>query len=158
MTAEENTKNDGAEVVEEKKAAAKKPAAKKAAAKKPAAKKATAKKPAAAASATKKSAAKKPAAKKPKADSVEEALAEVEKAAAKKPAAKKTAAKKTRKSQMLKITQVKSQIGYAGSQRKVLAGLGLGRIGRTVVRIDDPCIRGMVTKVSHLVSVEEVEA
>lgn len=59
---------------------------------------------------------------------------------------------------MLIITQVKSQIGYAEKQRKVLAGLGLGKIGRTVTRIDHPCIRGMVTKVSHLVSVEEVEA
>ncbi|MCD4749253.1 MAG: 50S ribosomal protein L30 [Thermoanaerobaculales bacterium] len=59
---------------------------------------------------------------------------------------------------MLKITQVKSQIGYSGKQRKVLTGLGLGRIGRTVTRVDHPCIRGMVTKVVHLVSVEEVEA
>jgi large subunit ribosomal protein L30 len=40
----------------------------------------------------------------------------------------------------------------------VLVGLGLGRIGRSVTRIDDPCIRGMVTKVNHLVTVEEVEA
>ncbi len=177
MTAEEKTMNDGTEVVEEKKAAAKKPAAKKPAAKKTAAKKPAAKKSASAASAEKKPAAKKAAAKKPvakkpvakkpvakkpaakkqKVDSVEEALAEVEKAVAKKPTAKK-AAQKARKGQMLRITQVRSQIGFAGAQREVLAGLGLGRIGRTVVRIDDPCIRGMVTKVSHLVSVEEVEA
>ncbi|MCJ7753625.1 MAG: 50S ribosomal protein L30 [Thermoanaerobaculales bacterium] len=58
---------------------------------------------------------------------------------------------------MLKITQVKSQIGFAGKQKKVLAGLGLGRIGRTVTRRDDECIRGMVTKVTHLVTVEKVE-
>jgi len=58
---------------------------------------------------------------------------------------------------MLKITQVKSQIGFAKNQRRVLAGLGLGRIGRTVTRHDDPCIRGMVAKVTHLVSVEELE-
>ena len=64
--------------------------------------------------------------------------------------------KKARK--MLKITQFKSGIGYAENQKKVLIGLGLGKIGRTVTRVDHPCIRGMVTKVSHLVSVEEVEA
>jgi large subunit ribosomal protein L30 len=57
----------------------------------------------------------------------------------------------------LKITQVRSKIGYSTKQRRVLAGLGLGRIGRSVVRQDDPCIRGMVDKVSHLVTVEEVE-
>jgi large subunit ribosomal protein L30 len=57
----------------------------------------------------------------------------------------------------LKITQVRSQIGNCRKNRLVLAGLGLGRIGRSVVRPDDPCIRGMVTKVGHLVAVEEVE-
>lgn len=62
------------------------------------------------------------------------------------------------KAGMLKITQVKSGIGYAGNQKKVLKGLGLGRIGRTVTRVDHPCIRGMVTKVCHLVRVEEVES
>jgi large subunit ribosomal protein L30 len=72
---------------------------------------------------------------------------------AKKPA---TRAKEKAKGQ-LRITQVKSQIGYAENQRRVLAGLGLGRIGRTVVRPDDVCIRGMVAKVTHLVSVDEVE-
>lgn len=68
-----------------------------------------------------------------------------------------TSAKKDDK-KMLKITQVKSQIGYAENQKKVIKGLGLGRIGRSVTRVDHPSIRGMVNKVSHLVSVEEVEA
>lgn len=68
-----------------------------------------------------------------------------------------TAARK-KAPKMLKITQVKSGIGYADKQKKVLTGLGLGKIGRTVTRVDHPSIRGMVTKVSHLVSVEEVEA
>jgi large subunit ribosomal protein L30 len=62
-----------------------------------------------------------------------------------------------KKQKQLKITQVKSQIGFADKQRRVLSGLGLGRIGRSVVRPDDPCIRGMVHKVNHLVTVEEVE-
>ncbi len=66
-------------------------------------------------------------------------------------------AKAAKSAKILKITQVKSQIGYARKQRRVLTGLGLGRIGRTVTRHDDPCIRGMVAKVIHLVSVEELE-
>ena len=70
--------------------------------------------------------------------------------------AKKTAATKSEE-KMLKITQVKSQIGYQKKQRLVLAGLGLGRIGRSVTRPDDPCIRGMINKIPHLVCVEEVE-
>ncbi|MCW8984696.1 MAG: 50S ribosomal protein L30 [Thermoanaerobaculales bacterium] len=59
---------------------------------------------------------------------------------------------------MLKITQVRSQIGFARKQRRVLTSLGLGRIGRTVTRYDHPTIRGMVAKVTHLVSVEELES
>ena len=138
--------NDAVEPAKEKKSATKKTASKKAPAKK-----APAKKPAA-----KKTAAKsddKPAEKKKAAAPKKKAAAPKKKAAAPK---KKTA--KSKKKQQLKITQVKSQIGYAQAQRKVLTGLGLGRIGRTVVRVDNPSIRGMVSKVSHLVSVEEVEA
>jgi large subunit ribosomal protein L30 len=58
---------------------------------------------------------------------------------------------------MIKVIQVRSQIGFQARQRKVLAGLGLGRIGKSVLRPDDACIRGMVAKVTHLVRVEEVE-
>ncbi len=67
-------------------------------------------------------------------------------------------ATKKKPSAMLRITQVKSGIGYSENQKRVLTGLGLGKIGRTVTRVDHPCIRGMVTKVSHLVTVEEVKA
>lgn len=172
MTADKKTKSgaEGAEDVKpaaKKAAAAKKPAAKKAAAEKPT----TDKKPAAKKVAAKKPAAKKPAAKKPAAamaepvaaapqpaGAVAEAIAAIEEMAAPaKPAAKRTAAKKATVNR-LRITQVRSQIGFARAQRKVLAGLGLGRIGRSVVRHDDSCIRGMVAKVAHLVRVEEVEA
>jgi large subunit ribosomal protein L30 len=66
--------------------------------------------------------------------------------------------KKAEKQQkLIKITQVRSQIGFRQKQRRVLSGLGLGRIGRYVVRTDNPCIRGMVNKIPHLVKVEEVE-
>lgn len=66
--------------------------------------------------------------------------------------------KKTKTKKMVKITQIRSQIGSQARQKKVLAGLGLGRIGRSVIRPNDPCILGMVAKVGHLVTVEEVEA
>lgn len=62
-----------------------------------------------------------------------------------------------RRQTQLRITQVRSQIGAQQRQRRVLEGLGLGRIGRSVLRPDDPCIRGMVAKIPHLVRVEEVE-
>lgn len=57
----------------------------------------------------------------------------------------------------LKITQVKSYIGRPEAHRKVLKGIGLGKINRAVVLEDTPAIRGMVQKVIHLVSVEEIE-
>jgi large subunit ribosomal protein L30 len=57
----------------------------------------------------------------------------------------------------LKITQVKSGIGYQRNQRETLRTLGLKRIRDVVVKEDRPEIRGMVATVTHLVSVEEVE-
>ena len=56
----------------------------------------------------------------------------------------------------LRITQVKSTIARPGDQLKTLKALGLGRIGRTVEQVDNPCIRGMIFKVKHLVEVEEI--
>lgn len=51
------------------------------------------------------------------------------------------------------VKQVKSTIGRPESQRKVIAALGLGRIGKTKELNDDAVIRGMIAKVSHLVEV-----
>jgi large subunit ribosomal protein L30 len=51
------------------------------------------------------------------------------------------------------ITLRRSPIGRPAHQRRVLAGLGLRRIGQSVVRIDTPAIRGMIAKVPHLVEV-----
>ncbi len=48
-------------------------------------------------------------------------------------------ATKKKATKMLQITQFKSGIGYAENQKKVLIGLGLGKIGRTVTRVDHPC-------------------
>ena len=57
----------------------------------------------------------------------------------------------------LKITQIKSYIGRPEAQRKVLRGMGLGKVNRTVLLNDTPEIRGMIRKVVHLVAAVEVE-
>ena len=58
----------------------------------------------------------------------------------------------------LKITLIRSLIGYKQDQRATVRALGLGKIGTSIVQEDNPTIRGMVHKVRHLVKVEEVEA
>ena len=57
----------------------------------------------------------------------------------------------------LKVTQVRSVIGTKQNQRDTLRSLGLKRIHDVVVKEDRPEIRGMVSTVTHLVQVEEVE-
>jgi large subunit ribosomal protein L30 len=57
----------------------------------------------------------------------------------------------------LKVTQVRSVIGTKPNQRETLRSLGLKRIHDVVVKEDRPEIRGMVSTVTHLVQVEEVE-
>ncbi len=55
----------------------------------------------------------------------------------------------------IKVTLIKSGIGYSLRQKNTLKGLGLLKMNRPKVLQDTPEIRGMVHKVSHLVSVEE---
>ncbi len=57
----------------------------------------------------------------------------------------------------LKVTQTRSAIGAKRNQRETLRSLGLKRIRDVVVKEDRPEIRGMLQKVPHMVSVEEVE-
>jgi large subunit ribosomal protein L30 len=57
----------------------------------------------------------------------------------------------------LRVTQVRSAIGAKPKHRGTLRALGLGRIGKTNTLPDRPEIRGMVARVPHLISVEEVE-
>ncbi len=55
---------------------------------------------------------------------------------------------------MIKITLVKSMNGRPEKHRKVLRGMGLTKMNKTVELEDTPSIRGMVYKVTHLVKVE----
>ncbi|MCG8423317.1 MAG: 50S ribosomal protein L30 [Proteobacteria bacterium] len=57
----------------------------------------------------------------------------------------------------LKVTQVRSGIGRPERQKRILKGLGLTRMHRSVTLKDTPPIRGMIRKISHLVRVEPVE-
>ena len=57
----------------------------------------------------------------------------------------------------LEITWVKSAIGYPEAQRLVIRSLGLKKLQHSVVHADGPEIRGMISKVAHLVKVKEVE-
>ncbi len=56
----------------------------------------------------------------------------------------------------LKITQVRSSISCPADQGKTLRALGLRKMHQTVEQVDNPCIRGMIFKVKHLVEVEEL--
>jgi large subunit ribosomal protein L30 len=56
---------------------------------------------------------------------------------------------------MLKITLVKSMIGRPEKHRKVLRGMGLTKLNKTVLLQNTPSTRGMINAVSHLVRAEE---
>ncbi len=60
-----------------------------------------------------------------------------------------------KKIQMLKVTLVKSPIGYPARQKNTVRALGLRKMGQTVEHTNTPVIKGMIHKVSHLVKVEE---
>ncbi|NQT10077.1 MAG: 50S ribosomal protein L30 [Desulfobacteraceae bacterium] len=56
---------------------------------------------------------------------------------------------------ILKITLVKSMIGRPEKHRRVLRGMGLTKLNKTVELKDMPTVRGMINQVSHLVKAEE---
>lgn len=62
-----------------------------------------------------------------------------------------------KKDKTLRVTWVKSSIGYSGRQKGTIRALGLRRLGHSVQHEDTPVIRGMINRVGHLVEVQEVE-
>jgi large subunit ribosomal protein L30 len=56
---------------------------------------------------------------------------------------------------MVKATLRRSAIGTSPRQRATLRGLGLRRIGRAVILKDSPAVRGMLSAVAHLITVED---
>jgi large subunit ribosomal protein L30 len=57
----------------------------------------------------------------------------------------------------LRVTYVKSSIGYNKRQKSTIKALGFRKLNQTVEHEDTPAIRGMINSVSHLVAVEEVK-
>ncbi len=55
----------------------------------------------------------------------------------------------------VRVTLVKSPIGYTEVQKRTVKALGLRRLHQTVEINDSPAVRGMITKVIHLLKVEE---
>jgi large subunit ribosomal protein L30 len=60
-----------------------------------------------------------------------------------------------KKKKILKITLIKSPIGYSQRQRGTVRALGLRRMNQTVEHTDTPVIRGMINHIPHLLQVEE---
>jgi large subunit ribosomal protein L30 len=58
---------------------------------------------------------------------------------------------------MLKVTQVRSAIGRPKDQKDTIRRLGIRRLNGSALQEDRPDIRGMIAKVSHLVTVEKVD-
>jgi large subunit ribosomal protein L30 len=57
----------------------------------------------------------------------------------------------------LRVTLVKSGIGYSQDQKRTLRALGFRRLNQSVVHEDSSPVRGMIIKVRHLLKVEEAE-
>jgi large subunit ribosomal protein L30 len=61
----------------------------------------------------------------------------------------------TARPKVLRITLVRSPIGYSERQKRTARALGLHRLNQTVEQADSPAVRGMIAKISHLLRVEE---
>lgn len=57
----------------------------------------------------------------------------------------------------LRVTLVKSCIGFPKDQRKIVVALGLNKLNSSNELVDNACVRGMIFKVKHLVRVEEIK-
>jgi len=58
-------------------------------------------------------------------------------------------------SKTLRVTLVRSPIGYTKDQRATAKALGLRRLHQTVEHKDNPAVRGMIRKIIHLVQIED---
>jgi len=63
--------------------------------------------------------------------------------------------KKTSEGKTIKVTLVRSPIGYPVPQKATVRALGLHRMNQTVEHPDNPAVRGMIAAVIHLVRIEE---
>lgn len=63
-------------------------------------------------------------------------------------------AKKAEQKKELRITLKRSGIGYTKRQKDTLKALGLHSLNQTITQVDNPAVRGMLAKVSHLIEIE----
>ena len=63
--------------------------------------------------------------------------------------------KKATSGKSLRVTLVKSPIGYTKDQKATVRALGLRRMNQTVEHKDSPAVRGMLNKIIHLIKIEE---
>jgi large subunit ribosomal protein L30 len=61
----------------------------------------------------------------------------------------------TTEKKVLRVTLVRSPIGYPEPQKRTVRALGLRRMHQTIEHEDSPAVRGMLAKVIHLVRIEE---
>ncbi len=59
------------------------------------------------------------------------------------------------KGKAVRVTLIKSAIGYKKDQKATVRALGLRRMNQTVEHQDSPAVRGMLNKISHLIKIEE---
>lgn len=64
-------------------------------------------------------------------------------------------AKKTSEPKVIRITLLRSAIGYSKKHKATVRALGFHRLHETVEHVDSPSLRGMLSKVNHLVRIEE---
>jgi large subunit ribosomal protein L30 len=64
----------------------------------------------------------------------------------------------TKEGKMVRITLVRSPIGYPERQKRTVRTLGLRRMHQSVEHVDSPSLRGMIAKVNHLVKVVELSS
>ena len=64
-------------------------------------------------------------------------------------------AKRSSKSKKIRVTLVRSPIGYSQRQKRTVKALGLRKVHQTVEQVDTPAVRGMIASIPHLVEVEE---
>jgi len=57
----------------------------------------------------------------------------------------------------LRVTLVRSPIGYSVRQKRTVKALGLRKINQVVELVDNPAVRGMVNQIPHLLDVKEIE-
>ena len=57
----------------------------------------------------------------------------------------------------VKITQIKSAIGYRCQTKDTLKALGIKKMNDSVVKVASPAIQGMITSINHLLQVEDVK-